>query len=113
MGLKILFISKNPVISQKFKRFIERWSPAKCDIITNIYSLNRLTPYDIRHYTKVVIHSERGDEFPKPQSINKLFKKYPKNTHYILYKYGPFYPSDVFTSHFSEVILRRLFTISP
>lgn len=113
MGKKILFISKNYLIALKFKKFIQHYSKYKCDIIKNRYELDRLNTKNLRSYKKIIIHSERGEEFPNASQINKLYKKYPQKDQYILYKYGPFYPSDMFVSYYSNVIIRRMYSIFP
>ena len=113
MVKKILFISKNYTVALKFKKFIQYHSRYKCDIIKDKYEFDKLDTNKLLIYKKIIIHSERGDEFPNASRINQLYKKYPNKDKYILYKYGPFYPSDMFVSHFSNVIIRRLYSISP
>lgn len=113
MERRLLFISNNYTVALKFKKFIQYHTGYKCDIIKDKYSFDKLDACKLRIYKKIIIHSERGGDFPSASRINKLYKKYPIVDKYVLYKYGPFYPSDMFVSYFSNVIIRRLYSISP
>tara|TARA_B100000131_G_C17886987_1_gene520690 strand:- start:184 stop:525 length:342 start_codon:yes stop_codon:yes gene_type:complete len=113
MVKKILFISKNYTVALKFKKFIQHHTRYKCDIVKDKYCFDKLDVNKLRIYKKIIIHSDRGSDFPTASRINKLYKKYPIEDKYILYKYGPFYPSDMFSSYYSNVIIRRLYSLSP
>ena len=71
MVKKILFISKNYTIALNFKKFIQHHSRYTCDIITDHYEFDKLNFNKLRIYKKIIIHSERGDEFPNASRINK------------------------------------------
>ena len=111
--VKLLFISNNPVVAQKFKSYVEGELPnCKCVITTNKYFVLRLTARNIRRYKRIVIHQERGEHFPNASMVNRLFKIYPDKKKFILYKYPPFTLSDINTVY-ADLLVRRFHRLSP
>ena len=111
--VEILFIGKNPVIARKFKLHIQRHVPhCKCHIATNKYAIQRLKPWDLRRFKRIVIHQERGEHFPNASMVNRLFHLYPDKNKFLLYKYPPFTLSDINTVY-ADLLVRRYHSISP
>tara|TARA_B100000902_G_C26867800_1_gene696237 strand:+ start:102 stop:422 length:321 start_codon:yes stop_codon:yes gene_type:complete len=105
MPERILFISSNSVIARRFKHTIEGNTDVLCDTITNPYIVKKMRYYDIDRYKKIIIHKNLSYEFPNEVTVNKMYRICRKRELYLLYKYNPFYKSDL-TSFFTGGIIQ-------